>query len=505
MYPYDDGSSVHLMATFDDIGTETTVILLDSRDALFQGVQWNQSADTYARLGSLVGYATSVSLGNAALPIQSDMKRCLLADNGIVNYYLDADNSMMKQHTTIPYSDSVNVISGDTITVTGATFTTTADTGMWVHNVDSTKYAQILVIHSDTRLVLSSQIFVVGDSLNQYNAILNGDDGQVMVQIPKFYDKHTLVGTTHNWYISKYHLPGFELNDAFWKNGAEVDYRYMSAFEGSMWDATTSAMVPPANIVTNMYAAGDKLCSVAGYYPKTNETRVEFRAMATSRSSSYRQLDYYLHAAVQLLYLIEYANFNSQTMIGMGRSELSGGTWTAGSYIGICGLSLADGNGTNSVSLGTTLGYATDYSVYRGIENLYGNVWKILDGITWDGTANDLSTAMPVWVTNNSSYFANNVSTNHIKLVNATNIGKNDGYISNIENIANGFIPSEANGSSSTKLCDNYWQYPNNAAGWRLVMVGGHANSGVGGGVFALRVNDAWSAVAVNISGRLTY
>ena len=508
IYSKDDGSNVELKVTFDNADTEVTKSIIDETTgwkALSQGVSWNQSADTYSRLGSLKGIATSVSAGDSMLPIQSDMRRCLLADDGTVNYYLDANNSMMKQYTTIPYSDSINYVNGDTIIVTGATFSTTADTGMWVHNVDSTYYAWITGICSDDTLILSDSIFIVGDSINQYNAILNGDDGQVMVEIPKFYDKHTLVGTVHSWYISKYDLPGFELNGVFWKDGAEVDYRYIGAFEGSMWDATSSAMVPAANIIDNMYAAGDKLCSVARYYPKTNETRAEFRAMATSRSSSYRQLDYYLHTAVQLLYLVEYADFNSQTMIGMGRSELSDGGWTAGSYIGICGLSLADGNGTNSVSLRTTLGYATDYMTYRGIENLYGNVWKMLDGITWDGRWTGSAAAQPVYVTNNSSYFQDAARVNMQHLCDASYIGATNGYISNIENVT-GFIPSAVGATSSTKLCDNYWQYSEIGRNyWRLVWVGANSSDGSKVGLFSLGVYDDSGCSNARLSGRLTY
>src|SRR6056297_2822868 len=54
--------------------------------ALAQGLEWNQSSDEYKRLGSLAGIAKSVSAGDSALPIQSEMKRCLLENDGTVNY-----------------------------------------------------------------------------------------------------------------------------------------------------------------------------------------------------------------------------------------------------------------------------------------------------------------------------------------------------------------------------------------------------------------------------------
>ena len=55
---------------------------------------------------------------------------------------------------------------------------------------------------------------------------------------------------------------------------------------------------------------------------------------------------------------------------------------------------------------------------YRGIENLYGNIWKFVDGITIDATADDEATDIPIWVTNDDTEFADtgNVGTNILNL-----------------------------------------------------------------------------------------
>ena len=140
---------------------------------------------------------------------------------------------------------------------------------------------------------------------------------------------------------------------------------------------------------------------------------------------------------------------------------------------------------------------------YRGIENLYGNVWKMIDGITWDGRWTGSAAAQPVYVTNNSSDFQDATRVNMQHLCDASYIGTFGGYISNIENVI-GFIPSAVGASSSTKLCDYYWQYSEVSRNyWRLVMVGGKALYGVKGGVFALSVDGAWSDAGVNISSHL--
>lgn len=406
------------------------------RETNYQGLKWNPSTNTYTRLGSLSDIALSASAGNANLPIQSEMKRCVINNSGIVQYYIDPTDPYLKNGS----ADSVDY---------------------W------------------------------------------GTDGQVMVEIPKFYYVQTRTNGEIYYGISLEKLDGMDLHPAFFKDGKEVNYRYYSAFEGSMYDASTGAMTVSGSIASDLYASGDLMCSIADQWAKTNEKRSEYRTMAADRGTGFRQLDWTLNSAVQVLFLIEYANFHTQGMIGAGRTALSGGTWTADSYIGKTGLSISDGNGTNSVSNGGTAGYLTDYMTYRGIENWYGNVWKMVDGLTWDGTWTGVAAAQPVYYTNNSEYFQDYGSENMKFLTNASYIGNVAGYISDFENTV-GFIPSDI---GSTSLVYDYY-YQHSEAGrdyWRVPPVGGHANAGGAAGGFALIANGAWSYVSVIIGARLAY
>ena len=420
----------------EELGWVIGGIVEDSNRIDFQGLEWNSSTDSYTRTGTISGETLSSSPGNSKLPIHSKMKRCLLNDDGSVNYYLDADDSSLK--------------SGGTA--------------------------------SD----------------------LTGTDGQVMVEIPKFYYKQDLSGTVKKWDISLEPLQGFSLHPAFYKDGSIVDYRYYSAFEGSMWDATTGAMVPSGQTATAFtIESGDKMLSIKDQWPKTNEQRSEYRSMAAERGTGWRLLDYYLNSAVQLLYLIEFADFNSQSMIGDGRTNLSGGGWTADSYIGKTGYSIVNGNNNGNVSNGSTIGYLTDYMSYRGIENFYGNVWKMLDGITWDGTWTDAPADQPIYVTNHSDNFTDTGSTNLTYLCDASYIGTTAGYSTNVENCV-GFIPSSV--GDSTYLTDYYWQYSESGRDyWRVVLFGAYASSRGPAGVFTLSVHYPWSDDSVAIAGRLAY
>lgn len=316
-------------------------------------------------------------------------------------------------------------------------------------------------------------------------ADLTGVDGQVMVQIPKFYFDHDFVGATHDWSISRFNISGFSIHNAFMKNGTEVDYRYIGAYEGSMWDASAGAMVPSGSIHVDMYAAGDKLCSVSGEYPKTNERRSEYRSMVAERGGGWRQQDFDLISAVQLLYVIEYADFDSQTAIGYGRTQLSGGAWTAGSYIGQCGKSNADGDGTNSVAGNTPDAYMT----YRGIENFYGNVWKWVDGI-------NINANVP-YVSNNDTDFADDTSTNYTAL--GITLPNANGWQTTLEQTDRGFLPASVDGSDSSRICDYYYQ----STGWRVVRLGGAAAHGADAGAFYVLAVDAASYDSINVGGRL--
>ena len=132
-------------------------------------------------------------------------------------------------------------------------------------------------------------------------------------------------------------------------------------------------------------SAADKLASVSGVYPMVGLTRAECRTIAANRGSGWRQLDYTLFSAVQLLYLIEYQSFYSQNILGAGNTgttyAASSGTQSdnggseAGKSNSIGNTSTNTTNGASSASRGVA------WMSYRGIENFYGNEWNWVDGV----------------------------------------------------------------------------------------------------------------------------
>jgi len=407
------------------------------------GISWDAGydADTYTRLGTLADSAANATIPDVLLPIQASMERWVIDNAGNELYQLDPTDSDKK---------------------------------------------------------------ITGESIS-----LDGTNGQVMVKIAKFYYyfHYDAADSIFTWKISQDSITGFVAHPAFFKDSVWVNYRYIGAYEASMYDNSAVGMCDSALIPLNIAnIANDTLCSIASgdsIYAKTNEQRAEYRAMAANRGSGWRLMTYYDQSMIQLLYLVEYANFNSQAEIGNGRTALSGLSWVANSYIGKCGMSDGDGNFTGNVSPGDS---ATSYMSYRGIENLYGNVWKMLDGIAWDASANDEVTPIPVWISNHVDYFHDNSSTGMILLKNVTNLGAtDDGYQYYLENINSGFLPSAVGGSASTRQGDYYYQYPDNGSGWRLVLVAGRTAAGVAAGAFALAALHVFSADDVVIGARVCF
>ena len=400
------------------------------------GVSWDELADTYVRTGGLVGQPVSQTLNNAMLPIHASMRRCILNDAGEVQYYL------------------------------GATDSTKREDG---------------VIASD----------------------LTGGDGQVMVQFAKFFYRYSYTGTTHTWEVSLTPAAGFSVHPAFIKNGEVVDYRYMGAYEGIGWDASVAAYIDSTNVAatnwsgTTIDLVNDKLGSVSGLCPMTAETRAEFRAIAANRGVGWRQLDFDLVSAAILMYITEYADWNSQAMIGAGRTQLSGGTFVKNSYIGVTGKSNGDGNGTNSVGGNTNDAYMT----YRGIENFFGNVWKWVDGINIGG-ASSPADDNKVHVSNTDTDFADDTWANYTDL--GVTLANANGYQKFLEQQARGFLPASVGGAgvgSSTYITDYYYQ----DTGWRVVPLGGAAHHGTYAGVACWAASAASSDDSAYIGGRLAY
>lgn len=356
----------------------------------------------------------------------------------------------------------------------------------------------------------------------------DGSNGQVMVYQPKFYylvcpleyDRQETGYGYHlrkaNYYVSETQRAGFKLHPAFYdKNGNEVDYILMSAYEGCIYDTSANAYLKNDEQV--MDASKDKFSSIAGARPASgvsqNLTRPNIEQMAKNRGEGWHSFGIKTASMEQLLMIVEMGMMNLQTAIGQGVVNLpwTTGSDTTSSYAGATGSTASLGNGTGRATKTTTYegGKATDYTVdgktsicYRGVENFWGNIWKFAYGINFYC---EVGKPFLGYVCKDFNYAESKRTDNY------ENIGfalpSENGYISAMGYSTNYdwlFLPSEVKGNSSLPVGDYYYQN-NTWDGYRIALLGGSWLNGSNAGGFYWYLSYGVGSRPRNVSSRLVY
>lgn len=356
----------------------------------------------------------------------------------------------------------------------------------------------------------------------------DGSNGQVMVYQPKFYylmcpleyDKQETGYGYHlrkaNYYVSETQRAGFKLHPAFYdKNGNEVDYILMSAYEGCIYDTSANAYLKNDEQV--MDASKDKFSSIAGARPASgvsqNLTRPNIEQMAKNRGEGWHSLGIKTASMEQLLMIVEMGMMNLQTAIGQGVVNLpwTTGSDTTSSYASATGSTASLGNGTGRATKTTTYegGKATEYTVdgktsicYRGVENFWGNIWKFAYGINFYC---EVGKPFLGYVCKDFNYAESKKTDNY------ENIGfalpSENGYVSAMGYSTKYdwlFLPSEVKGNSSLPVGDYYYQN-NTWDGYRIAQLGGGWSSGSSAGGFYWYLNYGVGSRARSLGGRLVY
>lgn len=356
----------------------------------------------------------------------------------------------------------------------------------------------------------------------------DGSNGQVMVYQPKFYylvcpleyDRQETGYGYHlrkaNYYVSETQRAGFKLHPAFYdKNGNEVDYILMSAYEGCIYDTSANAYLKNDEQV--MDASKDKFSSIAGARPASgvsqNLTRPNIEQMAKNRGEGWHSFGIKTASMEQLLMIVEMGMMNLQTAIGQGVVNLpwTTGSDTTSSYAGVTGSTASLGNGTGRATETTTYegGVATKNTAdgktsicYRGVENFWGNIWKFAYGINFYC---EVGKPFLGYVCKDFNYAESKRTDNY------ENIGfalpSENGYVSAMGYSTNYdwlFLPSEVKGNSSLPVGDYYYQN-NTWDGYRIARLGGHWNDGSYAGGFYWCLSNGVGARSRDIGGRLVY
>ena len=337
--------------------------------------------------------------------------------------YLDKNGSMVKEHTIYwewPYDSgryndldyeyankniSINVKvegkqSKDGMLVYGVKRNTSATSTAWERVGDSIGLEANAVLPASSTTV--ADIGVVNDFDNIYpwseirsynynantrkvtawygeaNFKFDGSNGEVLTYIPGFYYKREVVDGVEYQYISKYEQEGYSYSEPFsvgrYKMSGGTDAHHTSTGGGSSAsNKNSNGYIELMNTINPGEASGGTIGnvftgkSISGVYPSASANLPTFRESASKLGTDFSILDYHYYV-FQMLYLIEYADYDSQAKLGKGVTEndcviIMGGTNELGMKSG-CLVN----DGKHSV-------------IYRGIEDIYGNTADFLDGI----------------------------------------------------------------------------------------------------------------------------
>ena len=211
--------------------------------------------------------------------------------------------------------------------------------------------------------------------------------------------------------------------------------------------------------------------SQTGGKPKADITRSSARSSIHNLGSTIWQWDWAMDWTIKMLYLVEYADWNSQTKIGYGCGNNSS-TENMGQTDGM------------TYHTGTKQSSRTTYGVgvqYRHIEGLWDNVYDWVDGCYYNG--NGLNIIL------NPNNFSDSSG--------GTSIGTpSNGYPSALDiktGLSNQWpLPTAASGSDSTYVPDN-WDFN---ASYPCLLVGGNYSQSLYRGLFCVYCNTASDASA---------
>lgn len=375
------------------------------------------------------------------------------------------------------------------------------------------------------------------------NFKFDGSNGEVLTYIPEFYWKRYVEDNYEYIKISKYPIEGFNISPAFSVG------RYESSYDGS------------------------KLHSKSGTFPEVSQNITTFRTRSKALGDGFGQLDYH-YFLLQMLYLVEYANYNSQAVLGNGEtgyrmtdadkalvaengvnrivvSTTVANSFDVGQYIGIgSGNSAWNNNVANhrkiiskeTYSVGSVSGTAINFDgaavnitttnvihtvgqpsgkcdflgmksgslnkanrngiIYRGIENIFGNVHCFLDGLNIKDYEAYICYDPGQYKVDTFTGAYKKLGYGLFKPAEDATATRVEGYVKKLgfdsENPMIG-LATEVGGSSSTYICDS--AYVDN--GNRIAFVGGYYNSTVNAGLWYCSLDNTSSSTSISLGSRL--
>jgi hypothetical protein len=345
-------------------------------------------------------------------------------------------------------------------------------TGATIPNEDATFWNNWAVTGNMKTVVVTPANNILYGTNNRGDGLdLTGASGDVMVEIPRFYTRSTYANGNFYYYISPLPAPGFTVAPMFNQRGYGTEagtpapYYYVGRYDASL--------------------AGNKLQSATGKAPAVSMTIGQARTWAEAKGAGWGITNIWTLSGLRQLFYTEMLTLYSQT------------AWTKSR--GIVDYSFSDGpknSGADSIDTQINANSATGSGTgedgktpvsYRGIENLWGNVFQFQDGFNAIQGKTYVISPTGLGLTGQKTTFKDLLDANDVLSVGALVL--TNGYQKNIINtdVARPlFLPSAVGGSASTYLSD-YYSPPDstNAGAPNILISGGYWDSagwaGVGG------------------------
>lgn len=283
--------------------------------------------------------------------------------------------------------------------------------------------------------------------------------GNVFVKIPKFYSKitkntdgtykHQLSGTKHE---------GF---DTLFKVGAkEIDYVMVGKYEGS--------------------GSSSKVYSKSGQTPLVEITMDDFRTGCKAHGAGYQQYDFLIDLIIKELWLVEMATTDCQSiMYGYANNNSSNlNTGATDTVATPTGSPISNTDGKHACK-------------YRGIENPWGNIYKLCDGISFNGSS--------VYVCTEPSAYQAGKTTGLYEYYGTRT--SSDGYVKTVAPLVEGSLIQyvTAVDNNEAYYCDKSWE------GGTTLQCGGGRDIGKSAGLWYFGANNSASGSNIVVGGRLCY
>ena len=322
-------------------------------------------------------------------------------------------------------------------------------------------------------------------------------------------------GQIIQYYVTDKPKVGFALHPAFY---GEVRPIYMSAYEGSYYDTALDRIFNDDTDTSTTINSGDKLCSIgndtkpiSGLYKVM--TKANFELIAQNRGSDWHLETIQINMLNILLFAIEYASFNSQNEIGAGVTDITdNSSYNCASLTGsTASLGNASGRATSTINeKGETQTTETDANKtsvsYRGVENIWGNIWKHINGINIHG--NGAQAGGQVFVNPTLAGFSEQTMASPYVAV-AVTFPSSDGYVKYFGFDSNHpwiLIPSKTgSGADSAKPIGDYCYKTADLNGYRIARSGGGWGHDAQAGASCWNGSGGAEGRYRSIGGRLIY